>query len=64
MELGYGRELFMVDVIGSVFDSTRQKFERMEYVVGGEHARLLQIAVQEFDCVGEEDMLGDGINHM
>ena len=51
MELGYGRELFMVDVIGSVFDSTRQKFERMDYVVRGGHGRLGEIAVEEFDCV-------------
>ena len=53
----------MVDIIGSAFYGTQQKFERMDYAVGEGHVRLGEIAVDEFDCVREKKMTGDGINH-
>ena len=36
----------------------------MDYEVRGGHGRLGEISVEEFDCVGEEEMLGDGTDHM
>ena len=36
----------------------------MDYEVRGGHGRLGEISVEEFDCVGEDEMLGDGINDM
>ena len=54
----------MVDIIGSICDGTRHKVERMDYAVRGGHIRLGEIAVEGFDCVGEQKMLGDGINNV
>ena len=51
----------MADGIGGVFDSTQHKAELVDYLVGGGHVRLCEIAVEEFDCVREEEMIGDGI---
>ena len=36
----------------------------MDYVVEGGHGRLDEIAVKELDFVGENKMLGDGIEHV
>ena len=36
----------------------------MDYVVGGGHGSLGEIYVEEFNCIGENKMLGDGINHV
>ena len=33
MELGYGLEMFVLDVIGSIFNGKRHKIERMDYAV-------------------------------
>ena len=46
VELGYGRELFVVDSNGNVFYGTQQKVERMYYLVGGVHGRKGEIAVE------------------
>ena len=54
----------MVDSIRDVFYGTRQKFERLEYAVGGGNGRLGEISVEELDCVREKTMLGDGIDHV
>ena len=54
----------MMDGIRSVFDSTRQKVERVDYAAGGGNGRWGKIAVEEFNCVEEDEMLGDGIDHM
>ena len=43
---------------------TCQKVERMDYEVGGGHVRLGEIAVEEFNCIGENKILGDGIDHV
>ena len=56
--------MFVVDVSGNVIYVTRQKVERMEYEVGGGHVRLVEIAVEEFTCIRENKMLGDGIDHV
>ena len=63
-ELGDGRDLFVVGGIGSVYDGTQKKVERMDYAVGGGHGRLGEVAVEELNCVGEKKMLGDGIDYM
>ena len=36
----------------------------MDYAVRGRHGRLGGIAVEEFKCMGEKNMLGDGIDHV
>ena len=36
----------------------------MDYAVGGGNGRLGEIAVEEFNCIGEKKMLGDGIYHV
>ena len=54
----------MVDGIGSVCDGIQHKVERMDYGVGGGHGRLGKIAMEEFDCVGENKMLDGGIDHV
>ena len=36
----------------------------MDYAFGCGYSRLGEIYVEEFDCVGEDEMLGDGINDM
>ena len=64
MDLGYSQELFVVDGSRSVFYVTRQKVERMDSAVGVGHFRSGEIAVEEFDCIGENKMLGDNIDHM
>ena len=51
----------MVDGSRNVFYGTRQKIERMDYEVGGINSRLVDIAVEEFDCVRENKMLGYSI---
>ena len=54
----------MVDSIRDVFYGTRQKFERLVYAVGGGHGRVGEIAVEEFEFIGENNMLGDRIDHV
>ena len=56
--------MFMVDDIGSICGSTQQKVECMDYTVRGRHVRLGEIAVEEFDCVREKKMIGEGIDHV
>ena len=63
-ELGYGQELFVVDSSRKVFYGTRKKVERMDYAVGGLHGRLGEIYVEEFNCIREKKILGDGIDHV
>ena len=63
-ELGNGRELIVVDDSSNVFYVTRQKVEHMEYAVGGGNGGLGKIAVGEFDCIREKNMLGYSINHV
>ena len=63
-ELGDGQEMFVVDVIESVFHGKQQKVECMDYAVVGGHGRLGEIAVEEFDRVRKKYMLGDGINQV
>ena len=53
-----------MDDSGNVSYGTQQKVEHMEYVVRGGHGRLGEIAVEEFNCIGEKKILGDGINHV
>ena len=36
----------------------------MDYAVEGGHGRLGEIAMEEFNCIGENKMLGDGIDHV
>ena len=50
-----------MDIIGSVFDVTRQRVECMDYAVRGGHGRLGEIDVGEFDCVKENNIIGYGI---
>ena len=56
--------VFVMESIGSVCDGTQQKVEHMEYVVGGVHGSLGEIAVEEFNVVVEKKILGDSINHV
>ena len=51
-------------IIGSVCDGTPYKVVHMEYLVGGVHSSLGEIAVEEFVFVRENKILGDSINHM
>ena len=48
----------------NVFYGTQQKVERVDYAVGGGHGKLGEIVVDEFDCIRENKMIGDSINHM
>ena len=63
-ELEYGRELFVVDGSRNISYGTWQKVECMDYAVGGRHGRLGEIAVEEFNCIEEKKMLGDGIDNV
>ena len=36
----------------------------MDYALREGHSRLGEIAVEEFNCIGEKKMLGDGIYHV
>ena len=64
VELRYGQALFVVDDIRSVCYGTQQKVERIHYAVIRRHSRLGEISMEEFDCVGEKNMLGDNIDHV
>ena len=54
----------MVDGSRNIFYGTQNKVDRMDYAVRGGHCRLGEIAVEEFDCIGENNMLGDSIDHV
>ena len=56
--------MFVVDGSRSVFYGTRQKFECIDYAVGGRHGRLGEMTVEESNCIREKKMIGDSINHM
>ena len=63
-ELGDNHELILVDIRRNVFYGTIQNVERMDYAVGGGQCRLDEIAMEEFDCIRENKMLGDSIDHV
>ena len=44
--------MFVFDGRRNVFYGTKEKFESMDYAVGGRHGRLGEIIVEEFDCIG------------